>query len=276
MTEQQQTKHVIVSGASRGLGRHCAVALAEAGFHVLAGVRNSGSAKDLAALNLRNLSPVTLDITKGVDIAALSEALAGRELIGLVNNAGTAALGPLEFLPLNEIRSEFEINLFGHIAMIQTFLPQLRAGRGRIINISSISGLVGFPFFGAYAASKFALEGLSDSLRRELKPLGVAVTLIEPGNIDTDIWKTSIAKGQSLEELSSSAAKHVYGSHFSMNANGSYGPAVKSAPEVVAAAVVNAMTTPNPKARYLVGKDARRFARLRRIFSDAWLDKRFR
>ncbi|WP_137700394.1 SDR family oxidoreductase [Marimonas lutisalis] len=276
MTEQTQQKHVIVSGASRGIGRHTAIALAEAGFHVFAGVRTLEAANSLAALELDNLSPVTLDITNSADIAALSEALAGRELQGLVNNAGNAALGPLEFLPLDEIRSEFEVNLFGHIAMIQTFLPQLRAGRGRIINISSISGFIGFPFFGAYAASKFALEGLSDSLRRELKQVGVALSLIQPGNIDTDIWQTSITKGQSLEERFSGAAKQIYGSRFSRNENGSYGPAVKSAPENVAEVVVHAMTVPAPKARYLVGKDARRFARLRRFFSDAALDKRFR
>ena len=276
MTELKQKKHVIVSGASRGIGLHSALALAEAGFHVFAGVRGAEAAESLAALNIENLTPVTLDITKSDDINAISETLASRELIGLVNNAGIATLGPLEFLPLDEIRSEFEVNLFGHIAMIQTFLPHLRAGHGRIINISSISGFVGLPFFSAYAASKFALEGLSDSLRRELKLAGVAVSLIQPGNIDTDIWQTSITKGQSLEERLSGAAKQVYVSRFSRNENGSYGPAAKSAPESVAEAVVHAMTAPTPKARYLVGKDARRFARLRRLFSDAWLDKRFR
>jgi len=276
MTDQMQRKNVIVTGASRGIGRHVAIKLVEAGFHVFAGVRSPDAAESLNALKIENLSPVTLDITNSADINAISEVFAGRELHGLVNNAGIAALGPLEFLPLEEIRSEFEVNLFGHIAMIQTFLPHLRTGHGRIINISSISGFVGFPFFSAYAASKFALEGMSDSLRRELKPIGVAVSLIQPGNIDTDIWQTSITKGETLEEHLSDAARHIYGSRFSRNENGSYGPTMKSAPEKVAEAVVHAMTAPAPKARYLVGKDARRLARLRRIFSDAWLDKRFR
>lgn len=276
MTRQDQTRYVIVSGASRGIGRHSAIALAKAGFHVLAGVRSAADNQNLAALNIENLSPIKLDITQGADIESLSETLDGRELFGLVNNAGIAALGPLEFLPLDEIRSEFEVNLFGHMAMIQTFLPHLRASKGRIVNISSISGFVGFPFFSAYAASKFALEGLSDSLRRELKPNGVAVSLIQPGNIDTDIWQTSISSTQIREDDLSEDAKRVYGNRFSRNADGSYGPAVKSAPGKVAQAVVQAMTEPTPKARYLVGKDARRFARLSRFLPDTWLDKRFR
>lgn len=276
MTDQGQTKYVIVSGASRGIGRHSAIALAKAGFHVLAGVRSAADAQSLASLNIENLSPFTLDITKRDDINALSEALSGHELFGLVNNAGIAALGPLEFLPLDEIRSEFEVNLFGHITMIQTLLPRLRASQGRIVNVSSISGFVGFPFFSAYAASKFALEGLSDSLRRELKPTGVAVSLIQPGNVDTDIWQTSISKSQIREDDLSEAARRVYGNRMSRNADGSFGPAVKSAPAKVGEAVVQAMTEPTPKARYLVGKDARRIARLSRLLPDTWLDKRFR
>lgn len=276
MIEQKRTKYVIVSGASRGIGRHSAIALAEAGFHVLAGVRNAADTRSLAALGIENLSPINLDITKGADISALSETLYGQELSGLVNNAGIAALGPLELLSLDEIRSQFDVNLFGHIKMIQTFLPHLRASQGRIVNISSISGFVGFPFFSAYAASKFALEGLSDSLRRELKPTGVAVSLIQPGNIDTDIWQASISKSEMREDDLSEAAKSVYANRFSRNADGSYGPAVKSAPGKVGEAVVQAMTEPNPKARYLVGKDAQRFARLSRFLPDAWLDRRFR
>ena len=274
MTQPMQKQHIIVSGASRGIGLSSARALAEAGFHVLAGVRSAEDSQKLAALNLENLTPVTLDITNAADIDALVEALDGRSLSGLVNNAGFAALGPLEFLPLEEIRAEFEVNLFGHIAMIQAFLPQLRAARGRIVNIGSISGFVGFPFFGAYAASKFALEGLSDSLRRELAPVGVAVSLIQPGNIDTDIWQSSISKGQSLEDNLPDEARKVYGRRFSPNANGSYGPAAKSAPDEVARAVLEAMTTATPRARYLVGKDARRFARMKRFLTDALIDKR--
>lgn len=276
MTEREQNKLVIVSGASRGIGRHCAIALAEAGFSVLAGVRNDESAADLDALGLDTLSPVTLDISQPTSIAALSETLAGRDLYGLVNNAGTAALGPLEFLPLDEIRAQFEVNLFGHIAMIQTFLPHLRAAQGRIVNISSISGFIGFPFFSAYAASKFALEGMSDALRRELKSQGVSVTLIQPGNIDTDIWQTSFTRGNSLEERLSDPEKRIYGNRFSKNDNGSYGPAVKSSPEDVAAAVVGALTVAHPKTRYLVGKDAMRLSRKRRFLPDAWLDRLFR
>ena len=274
MTGQSERRRIIVSGASRGIGLRSAIALADAGFDVLAGVRSPSDAHRIDALGIRALSPVTLDITSAADIAGLSDMLHAERVFGLVNNAGIAALGPLEFLPLEDIREQFEVNVFGHIAMIQAFLPQLRESHGRIVNIGSISGIVGFPFFGAYAASKFALEGLSDSLRRELRPTGVTVSLVQPGNIDTDIWETSIAAGQSLEESMSGDARQVYGRRFSRNANGSYGPATKSAPEKVASAVVEAMTASAPRARYLVGKDARRLARMRRFLSDALLDKR--
>ena len=277
MTEQKPRKQVIVSGASRGIGRHAALALAQAGFHVLAGVRDPADAADLAALHPENLTPVTLDITRAGDITALAGALAGQPLHGLVNNAGTAALGPLEYLPLDEIRAQFEVNLFGHIAMIQAFLPMLRAGGpGRIVNISSISGFIAFPSFSAYAASKFALEGLSDALRRELHPQGIAVSLIQPGNIDTDIWQSSFTRGRALEARLPEPGKQLYGSRFGGNADGSDGPATKSSPEDVAAAVLQAITAPHPKARYLVGKDARRFARRKSLLPDRWLDRLLR
>lgn len=273
MTEQGETKCVLVSGASRGIGRHSALALAEAGFHVLAGVRRQSDAQELADLNTAGLEPVLLDITDPNSIAALAERLANRPLHGLVNNAGTAVLGPIEFLPVEEIRREFEVNLFGHVAVLQMVLPKLRESRGRVVNISSISGFISFPFFGAYAASKFAMEGLSDALRRELKQTGVSVSVVQPGNIDTGIWADSFSHGKALEDQFPPEAAQVYGQRFQDSGSGNTGPARKSSPDAVAEAVVTAMTSAKPKARYLVGPDARRLARLRRLLPDALLDR---
>lgn len=273
MTHNGDAKSVLVSGASRGIGRHCAFALAEAGFDVLAGVRSTGAAEALTALGNPRLKPVLLDITREDSIAALKAEQAGQALYGVVNNAGTAVLGPLEFLPLEEIRREFEVNLFGHIAVLQAFLPQLRAARGRVVNISSISGFTGFPFFGAYAASKFAMEGMSDALRRELRGTGVSVSVIQPGNIDTGIWEASFTKGKALEDRFPEEARQVYGSRFQDAGSGGYGPSRKSSPDEVAAAVVSALRDAKPKCRYLVGRDARRLARLRRLLPDALLDR---
>lgn len=265
--------HVLVSGASRGIGRQCAVTLAQAGFQVLAGVRTPAAANEINALGEPFLRPVLLDVTEEESIAALAEELEGAPLQGLVNNAGTAVLGPLEFIPLDEIRGQFEVNLFGHIAVTQAFLPKLREARGRIVNISSISGFIGFPFYTAYCASKFAIEGLSDSLRRELRDVGISVSIVQPGNIATDIWETSFTKGKNLEERFPAEASQIYGTRFAGTEPRRYGPARTSSPDIVADAVLRALTDPKPKARYLAGSDARRLHRLRRLLPDFLLDR---
>ncbi|WP_397543190.1 SDR family NAD(P)-dependent oxidoreductase [Roseovarius salis] len=276
MTTPGRNNYVIVSGASKGIGRQCATALTEAGFHVLAGIRGQSDADALNGLGNSMLHPVMLDITRPDQIAALVSRCEGLDIRGLVNNAGTAVLGPVEFLPLDDIRQEFEVNLFGHVAMIQAFLPKLRAAKGRIINISSISGFVGLPYFGAYSASKFAIEGLSDALRRELKPTGVAVSVVQPGNMDTAIWDKSYNKAKALEGDFPDHAQRIYGKRFHRNADGRHGPLHKDPPGIVATAVVRAMTDARPKSRYLAGKDARRFSRRTRFLPDALLDRIFR
>jgi NAD(P)-dependent dehydrogenase (short-subunit alcohol dehydrogenase family) len=133
-----------------------------------------------------------MDVSDSVSIAtgcaAVRNALAGRPLVGLVNNAGMPAAGPMELLPLDELRRVIEVNFIGQVAVTQAFLPLLRAARGRIVNMSSVAGRAVLPFLGPYAASKFALEAFSDALRRELAPFGVRVIVIEPGNIQSKIW----------------------------------------------------------------------------------------
>ena len=182
-------KAVLVTGASSGIGRAVVGELVRRGFTVFGTIRRRDDAASLAALGA---TPVTLDVTDAATIAAaraqLERALAGQPLVGLVNNAGIPAAGPLELLPLDELRRVFEVNVVGVVAVTQAFLPLLKAARGRIVNISSLAGRAALPFLGPYAASKFALEAISDSLRRELWPFGVDVIVIEPGNIQSKIW----------------------------------------------------------------------------------------
>jgi len=261
---------VLVSGASSGIGRETALLLARSGFRVFAGVRSDAAADDLRSQGSGGIEPLLLDITDAASVRAMGQRLAQENLVGLVNNAGGALLGPLEFLPLDEIRDQFELNVFGHIAVIQAALPALRRSRGRIINISSISGRIGFPFAGAYVGSKFALEGLSDSLRRELRPHGIAVSLIEPGNIKTPIWNKAFERSRAAARQFPAAALELYGSHLATSSR----PVDRmTEPAAVAETVLRAMTSRRPKARYVVGRDAHIYLLLRRFLPDRLLDR---
>ena len=191
-------KHVVITGVSSGIGRAAALELAAHGYHVFGSVRKAADATDLQAQLGDKFSPLVFDVTdeSAVQAAAerVSESLGQEGLNGLVNNAGIALGGPLMHQPLNELRHQFEVNVFGLMAVTQAFLPLLGARLpqsrppGRIINISSVAGKVTYPFVGAYGASKHALEALSDALRRELLIYGIDVIVIEPGNIVTEIW----------------------------------------------------------------------------------------
>lgn len=180
---------VVVTGASSGIGAATAARLAAAGYLVFAGYRK---ARDAEPLREAGAVPVRLDVTdRGTLVAArevVTRQMEDRPLVGLVNNAGVPVAGPLELVPLDAVRRAFEVNVIGALATTQIFLPALRAGGGRVVMISSISGRLPMPFAGPYAASKFALEALSDSLRRELSPFGVDVVVIQPGAVRTAIW----------------------------------------------------------------------------------------
>jgi NAD(P)-dependent dehydrogenase (short-subunit alcohol dehydrogenase family) len=180
---------VLVTGASSGLGAAVALELAGQGFSVFGTVRR---AEDEAALATGGVVPVRMDVTDAPSIKAarveVERALGGRSLVGLVNNAGIPAAGPLELVPLDDLRRVLEVNLVGAVAVTQAFLPLLKVSRGRIVNMSSLAGRTALPFMGPYCASKFGLEAASDSLRRELLPFGVRVIVIEPGNIQSKIW----------------------------------------------------------------------------------------
>jgi NAD(P)-dependent dehydrogenase (short-subunit alcohol dehydrogenase family) len=184
-------KGVVVTGTSSGIGAAIARELAGRGFRVFGTVRR---AEDGTGLERAGVTPVRMDVTDRESIVrardVVEQALGRAPLVALVNNAGIPAAGPLEFLSLDEFRRVLEVNLIGVVAVTQAFLPLLKAagGRGRIVNISSISGRGALPFMGPYAASKFALEAVSDSWRRELLPFGVDVIVVEPGRIQSKIW----------------------------------------------------------------------------------------
>ena len=248
---------VLVTGAGRGIGRTSAIRLARAGWDVLGGVRNLDDGKGLVAECPERLTPIQLDITSEADVVALGERLPDT-LDGLVNNAGIALGGPVEALPLAEWRRQFEVNLFGHIAVTQAVLPKLRPVRGRVVFVSSISGRVSTPMTGAYNASKFALEATADALRMELRPWKMRVSLVEPAQTDTSMWQDAdIALEHSVATLSPEHRelyrKHLDGARKAI-------PRVRKLaadPDGVAAAIERALTARRPRARYAVGANAK-------------------
>jgi NAD(P)-dependent dehydrogenase (short-subunit alcohol dehydrogenase family) len=176
-----------------------------------------------------------------------------------VNNAGVAVAGPLEFLPADELRRQFEVNVVGQLRVTQLCLPALRAARGRVVNMGSISGRNALPLLGAYAMSKFALEAMTDSLRVEVEPWGIHVAIVEPGTIKTPIW-TRERPEPPAEALSLYGARLAAFRKLAV-ARGTAG----APPEAVAAAVEHALTAEKPRTRYLVGRDAKLRARVERL-----------
>jgi len=255
---------IVVTGASRGIGMACANYLAERGYSVLAGVRTQKAIDEINASKTLGIEPVILDVTNEDCLRKFADSSKAQDVGALINNAGTAVLGPIECLAIDDIRQQFEVNLFGTIRLTQLLLPAIRRARGRIINVSSISGVVAFPYFGAYASSKFALEGFSNALRREVRPFGVNVSIIQPGNIDTGIWKDSFTRGKNMEDSYSKELVKLYGKRFFRSEKG-YGPAVKSSPLLVSEAIFRALTDATPKQRYIVGRDAKHYRRLKRF-----------
>lgn len=268
---------VLISGASTGIGKACALDLAGRGARVFAGVRRPEDGDALRAAGGSNVVPVRLDVTDGAAIAAAVEAIAmvngERALSGLVNNAGIVVAGPLEFLPLDALRRGFEANVVGLLALTQACLPLLRVGRGRIVNMSSISGRFASPLLGPYAASKFAVEALSDSLRRELAPWGIPVALVEPGKVATPIWEKSAAAAQTLLDDLPAEANVYYAADIERSKGRAQRAARTGIPaETVAIVVHAALTAARPRTRYLVGRDARIGALMARWLPDRVLD----
>jgi NAD(P)-dependent dehydrogenase (short-subunit alcohol dehydrogenase family) len=247
---------VLVTGASRGIGRATALRLANAGWDVRAGVRSEADGALLAS-EAEGVTPVVLDITDAGQVAALDDVLPDR-VDAVINNAGVVVAAPVEALGLDDLRAQLEVNVVGQVAVTQAVLPRLRVARGRVIFVSSISGRVSAPFMGAYSASKYALEALADALRLELRPWGVAVSLIEPGAIDTDVWRNAQDQAQETENAMSSEHRRLYQRHIDgMRKLITQTQRRTTNVDKVAAVIERAVTTPRPRARYVVGLDAR-------------------
>jgi NAD(P)-dependent dehydrogenase (short-subunit alcohol dehydrogenase family) len=263
---------VLVTGASTGIGEATVLHLRGLGFSPIAAVRKDEDAERLEGQGLRT---TRIDVTDADQIAAARDALGDEPLAGLVNNAGIAVAAPLEFLPIDRLRQQLEINLIGQAAVTQAFLPALRRGRGRIVNVSSIGGRVGLPLVGAYNASKFGLEGLSDSLRRELRPLGVDVILIEPGGVKTPIWnKAENLADQTLEDVPPEADR-LYGRLIAAGRARTQRIARETGiePSEVAEVIGKALTASRPRARYLVGSDAKQRAVMAKLLPARVMDR---
>jgi NAD(P)-dependent dehydrogenase (short-subunit alcohol dehydrogenase family) len=251
---------VVITGTSTGIGAAAAETFAREGYVVFAGVRNDTDGARTAALH-PNIRPVMLDVTDRVAIDAAAETVAasGLPLRGVINNAGIAVAGPLELLPIDELRRQFEVNVFGALAVSQAFLPQLRASHGRLIFVGSISGRFAVPFIAPYSASKFALRAFVDALRIELKPAGVAVVLLEPGSVQTPIWEKGRTGHDRVVSLLGPRAIPDYGPQIDVVFNQTpKREAASGIPvEHVSKALLRALTVTHPRAHYLVGAGAR-------------------
>lgn len=242
----------LVTGASTGIGRATALELARRGATVYAGVRDPEAGEALGPA----VTPVRLDVTDPEQVAAAGALVP--HLDGLVNNAGIAITGPLEHLPLDEVRRQLEVNALGALAVTQACLPALRTARGRIVNMSSVSGRVAFPMYGPYAASKFALEAFSDSLRRELRGSRVDVVVIEPGGVITPIWERGLGASDGLWRAMPEVAHRRYGALYAaMRAQGEKLAREGDSAEALARLVADVMHARRPRARYAFGRSAR-------------------
>jgi NAD(P)-dependent dehydrogenase (short-subunit alcohol dehydrogenase family) len=252
---------VVITGASAGIGAACALALDTLGYRVFAGVRNPADGESLQRRAGPRLMPIRLDVTDPASLAAASHTVTAmmgdHGLAGLINNAGIGVAGPVEALPLAEWRRQFEVNVFGLIATTQTFLPLIRKGRGRIINMGSIAGRASMPFMAPYAASKHALVAVTDALRIELQPWGIRVALIEPGAIATPIWGKTRKEADRWDASWSQDLKAMYQEGFTRVKEAATAAGEQAQPaKVVADAVAHALRSRWPKSRYLIGSDA--------------------
>jgi NAD(P)-dependent dehydrogenase (short-subunit alcohol dehydrogenase family) len=260
------TGNVVITGASSGIGEACALRLDALGFRVFAGVRKPSDGDALRKKASDRLTPVLLDVTSEQSIAGAVQIVGDAPLAGLVNNAGIVVAGPVELVPIAEWRKQFEINFIGVVAVTQAFLPMLRAGRGRIVNMGSVAGRSALPFSGPYSSSKFALEGLTDSLRMEMKQWGVEVSIVEPGAIRTPIWQKSLSGASETMAGVSPALLELYRPMLAKISVGAALAEKRSSPvEDVVKAVEHAMTAAKPKTRYVVGSDAKLRIRLKFI-----------
>jgi NAD(P)-dependent dehydrogenase (short-subunit alcohol dehydrogenase family) len=269
---------VVVTGASSGIGRACALALDKAGYRVFATVRQDKDAESLRQAASEHLAPVMMDVTDAGSVAAaaaaVAEAVGGTGLAGLVNNAGVGVPGPIELIAPDDLRRQFEINVFGQVRVTQAFLPLIRQARGRIIHIGSVGGQITIPFGGALCASKYALEAINDALRMELYPWGIHVVLVAPAGISTPAVDRLLQDGEAAVQRFSPEGRRRYEQSFRTFLTTAVAREQQgSPPEVVARAVRTALTARTPRTRYAVGADATALTWLPRLLPTRWLDR---
>jgi NAD(P)-dependent dehydrogenase (short-subunit alcohol dehydrogenase family) len=252
-------KSVLITGSSTGIGRASALLLDKRGYQVFAGVRKSSDGDALRNASSGKLIPVILDVTESESIAkavkTVSEETNG-ELYGLMNNAGISDGGPIELTPISVIRNVLEVNVISVFAVTQAFLPLLRKSKGRVVNTGSGFGLIALPGTSVYSASKFAVEAISESLRVELRPFGISVSVIEPGAIATEIWKKKTTRNKELLSNANPDIYKLYDSLIKFYKN-RYETQKYLPPEAVADRAYHAFTAQRPKYHYIVGSDAK-------------------
>ncbi|HEY8278427.1 MAG TPA: SDR family oxidoreductase [Bdellovibrionota bacterium] len=269
-------KAVIVTGASSGIGKAAALRLASRGYEAWAGVR---SAKDSAFWeSVPHASPLLLDVTQETSVQSamdrLRPLLKDAQEVHLVNNAGIAVAGPVEGVSIQRWREQFEVNVFGLVRITQALLPFIRATRGRIVNVSSVSGLATSPYMGPYSASKFAVEAISDALRRELRQFGCKVIVVEPGPIATPIWEKNLERKEKLLADLSEEIKNIYRHELELFQKGVKHTARNAAPvERASGAIEKALLLRNPRTRYVVGrKTLNAEMAFASFLPDSWVD----
>jgi NAD(P)-dependent dehydrogenase (short-subunit alcohol dehydrogenase family) len=274
----------LVTGASTGIGRATALRLVDDGWTVLAGVRAQAAGESLVAeaAAASRMQPIELDVTKPEHIARAAarvqeladagEASVPGGLDALVNNAGVAIGGPLELLPAEDLRAQFDVNVYGPVEMTQALLPALRRARGRIVFMSSIGGRVVTPYLAPYSASKHAIEAIADSLRVELRSSGVQVALIEPASVATPIWDKGRAETERVQ-IPRELERHYGQVQVAMRKAIDDTERRGVPPAQVAATIAGALTARRMRPRYLIGREAKALLAMRRVLPDAVFDR---
>jgi len=265
----------VVTGSSSGIGFETSLLLARKGVYTYATMRNLSKSEEILNYAKKENLPLETLVLDVIDARSISNAIQKiinerRRIDVLVNNAGYSLLGPLEQLQINEIKDVFETNFFGVIKLIQSVLPTMRKHRyGRIINVSSVAGRIGFPLSSAYVSSKFALEGLTESLRYEVQKFGIHAVLIEPGVIKTN-FANNLRVGKNVKTLQDTKGINSPYAEITEKRISALRPRIEKGlpPSKVAEVIVEAVMSENPEARYLVGRDALKTIEKRNNTSD--------
>jgi NAD(P)-dependent dehydrogenase (short-subunit alcohol dehydrogenase family) len=264
---------ILVTGASSGIGRACALRFAELGYRVLAGVRKEADGEALRNEGPKGIDPVSLDVTRAESIAEAVTAVGDQPLAGLINNAGVATMGPLELVPVDAWRRQFEVNVIGLVAVTRACIPLLRRGPGRIVNVGSVAGRSALPGSGPYDSTKFAVEAITDVLRMELHPWRIAVSVIEAGAVATAIWEKTLREVDDLCRQTPPERLELYrGLMATLRREASEAGRTAVPAGAVVKAVEHALTARRPRPRYLVGADARMWVLLN-CLPTRWRDR---